>query len=138
MPGTVCVACKKPGGILMRVFEFRDKDEPLMGGGYKTVKEAVQKGGAVFVHGPTVPFGKFPEVPVVGGYALTPNIDAEFAVEYMRQNAESDLVRNRIIYAVDKPETATRLAKEQESIRSGLEPLDPNRLPRGIETAKVA
>eukprot|EP01037_Dinobryon_pediforme_P023421 gene23421-24867_t len=135
---TVTVACKIPNGLQLRVFKTEDVEEAVLGGGTRTVKRATQVGDIVKIHGPASPFGVAPKAPIAGGYALTHNVPAEFFAEWMKQNADSDLVRNGLIFASAKPDTTTGWAKERESVRSGLEPIDPTKLPKGIEPASKA
>ena len=135
---TVTVACKLPHGLFLRLFKMVEYSEPVMGGGSKIVPRAEQIGGAVTIHGYAAPFGKPPVAQVVGGYALTPNVDADFFAEWLKQNADHDVVKNNLIFANEKPESVHGKAKGRESIRNGLEPIDPNKLPKGIESAKAA
>lgn len=135
MANTVTVACKLPNGLILRVFQMVEHTEPVMGGGNKKVKVARQEGKSVTIRGCAVPFGATPSAPIIGGYALTSNVDADFFALWMKQNADSELVQNKLIFAHEKPDFAAGQANEQQEIRSGLEPIDPNRLPKGIEAA---
>lgn len=138
MTNTVTVACKLPSGIILRVFQMVEHSEPVMGGGSKKVKVAHQMGKSVRIRGFAVPFGATPAVPIVGGYGLTPNVDAEFFDLWLKQNADSEIVQNNLIFAHEKQADAAAQAAEQAEIRSGLEPIDPKRLPKGIEPADRA
>jgi hypothetical protein len=137
MPGTVSVACKVPSGLHLRLFSMEDFSEPVMGGGTRTVKRAVETGQRVTVKGFAHPIDKAPTAQIAGGYALTPNVDADFFAAWLAQNADSAIVKNKLIFAADKPTYAESKAREQEEIKSGLEPIDPNRMPKGLEKAKV-
>jgi hypothetical protein len=135
---TVTVACKLPHGLVLRLFAMEDHDEPVMGGGTKTVKRAIAIGDPVTIHGVATPFGQVPKAPIVGGFALTAGVDAEFFAAWLKQNAKSAVVRNGLIFGHEKPETAQKKAAEMADLRSGLEPLVPDkdpRIPRRIETA---
>lgn len=75
----------------------------------------------------TVPKG-FPKAPVMiddTPYALTPKVDAEFFAEWLKQNAETDLVRNKLIRAHHSLDHLEGEALETKKVRSGLEPVDP-------------
>lgn len=133
MASTVSVACKLPNGLFLRLFEMVEYDEPVMGGGTKTAKRAVQKGGTVRLNGNAVPFGKMVSYPIIAGYAMT-TVDADFWAEWLRQNADHDAVRNRLVFANEKPDVVNGRAKEHAELQSGLQPLEPDtdkRRPRG-------
>ena len=143
MAEMVTVACKIPTGLILRNFEMVEHSEPVMGGGTKATKGARQIGGSVKIHGCSAPFGQLPAVPLAGGYALTPNIDKQFIDEWMKQNAESDIVKNKLIFTHDKAEFVHKRAQDNASLNSGLQPLVPDadaRIPRSIKTGdkKVA
>lgn len=148
---TVTVALKMPHGLILRLFRMEDHDEQVMGGGTKTVqkavlddRESVRLNGtskkwdqpyAIDAHGNPVL--------LMGGYALTSGVDAQFFDEWMRQNAKSDLVRNNLIFAAGRTNETRDMAKEFASTRSGLEPLSPGdrndkRVPGRIAPAGTA
>lgn len=138
MADTVTVACKMPNGLILRAFEMVERDEPVMGGGYKTVKYASQRGEAVTINGPAAPFGAPPKVTTAGGYALTSNVDASFWDAWLAQNAELDAVRNGLIFAMPRQDSAGKEAENRAKIKSGLEALDPEKPMRGIQKADKA
>ncbi|MDB5448416.1 MAG: hypothetical protein JWQ97_3733 [Phenylobacterium sp.] len=121
MGETVTVACKLPNGLILRVFDMVEHDEPVMGGGFRSVSRAHQTGTDVVIKGAAAPFGM--EKPLVGGYALTSNVDADFFTRWLEQNAESDMVRNRMVFAHGRADHVRGQAREQDEITSGLEPL---------------
>ena len=135
MAGTVPVACKAPHGYRLQLHDMVDHDEPVMGGGFRQVKRAVQIGERVRINGAAHPVDKAPLHQLIGGTALTHGVDADWWASWLKQNADTDMVKNRVIYAADKPSYVEGKAKELIKDRSGLEPIDPNRLPRGIEKA---
>ena len=130
---TVTVACKVPNGLILRLFNMAEHDEPVMGGGTKTVKKAVQTGEQVTVAGPATPFGVAPRYPIIGGYAMTPNVDADFFTAWLKQNADHDVVKKKLIFASEKVDSVAAKANDHESVLSGLQPLVPDddkRIPR--------
>ncbi|WP_199085954.1 hypothetical protein [Bosea sp. ASV33] len=142
----VTVACKIPNGLHLRVFKMADTAEPVMGGGQRTVKRAQQDGETIFVRGPAVPFGQA-LINGVAGYALTSGVPAEFWAAWKEQNKDHDAVKNGLIFGSPKTDEVHGVAKECESVRSGLEPLMPKDDPRaprkqphlsGIEVAEKA
>lgn len=137
MTETVSVACKLPNGLILRVFDYVDIDVPVLGGGGKKSKErrAVQKGEPVTVYGPATPFGQQPKTLVVGGYAITSGINAEFFQKWLEQNADLEAVKAGLIFAHTSADSARDQAKDGKDIKSGLEPLMPDkdeRNPRSI------
>lgn len=143
--GTVTIACKLPNGLIMRLFEMQDTEELVMGGGVRSVKKAfLADHPPVKLNGCAAPFGS--PILLVGGYALTRNVDVQFYAEWLRQNWDSDLIKNRIIFAQEKEDSLVGQATEQEEILSGLQPLrrseeggdmrDPNRAK--VKTAEAA
>ncbi|TXH35298.1 MAG: hypothetical protein E6Q98_16025 [Rhodospirillaceae bacterium] len=131
---TVTVACKIPNGLILRVFDMVDHDVPVMGGGTKTTKKAVQRGGMVKVNGPATPFGQAPRSQIVGGYALTHNVPAEFFKDWLKQNAEHDAVKNGLIFGHEKFDAVHGRAEDGKKVVSGMHPLIPDkdpRIPRG-------
>lgn len=143
--GTVTVACKLPNGLQMRLFDMKPTEELVMGGGVRTVHKAfLADHDPVEIKGAAAPFGT--PILLIGGYALTPNVDVQFYAEWLRQNSDSDLVRNRIIFAQDTRDRVEGQANDQAEILSGLQPLqrsedggdlrDPNR--KKVQTAELA
>lgn len=131
-PNTVSVACKFPVGLRLRVWEYAEQHVDVMGGGQRTIQVPRPHSkfpDEVIVKGPAVPFGQFPTVPIVGGYAITHGINAEFFELWLFQHKDTDLVKNRIVFSSDKLAAATdhvvKEAIELASIRTGLEKLDP-------------
>ena len=81
-------------------------------------------GAPVKINGPAVPFGQTASFVIAGGYAMTPNVPADVAETWMFQNKDSDLVKGNIVFIAKKPAAAEKQAKEQSSVKSGLERLD--------------
>ena len=122
--GTVCVACKLPAGIIMRVFKQEKYNVPVLGGGTREEMRAIPVGDQIKINGNEVPFGKAPPFVIAGGYALTPNVPADIALTWIEQNKGSDLVKNNLIFIHEKTEYAEKRAKELKATKSGLERLD--------------
>ena len=131
MPGTVVVACKHPPGMVLWLEDKIEVTYDVLGGGKKTVEEYRRRPGSkvVYINGPAVPFGKAPKQPIEGGYALTFNVDADFFNEWIKQKKDAEYVVNRIIFAFAKEGDTVGEARKMETIRTGLEPIDPNAPP---------
>lgn len=119
MPGTLSVACKLPNGLQM--------DLKMPDGSTKTV---ILAGSAV----------KWGAAPVDGGtgYAITTNVDADFYEEWMKRNASLKLVRENFIFALPKAGEVRAKSHELSGLKTGMEPLDPEKPAPGIEPIKVA
>lgn len=128
--GLVTVACKMPRGIVLHIDEMIDGTEPVLGGGTRKIKQARQKGPTYTLNGPAHAIDKAPTCLIVGGYALTPGIPREFWEEWMRQNKDSPMVQNRVIFAYESRDHVEGQAREQAEVRSGLEPIVPDSDPR--------
>lgn len=128
----VTVALKHPNGIILRLFEMVETQEPVMGGGFRTFKLARQKGPQVRINGNAHPQDKAPLQPLAGntGFALTYGIDKAFWDEWLAQNKDTDLVKNGLIFAHEKESNTTAQAKAHASLKSGLERMDPDNLPK--------
>jgi len=134
----VVVACKLPNGLVLHLDEMIEKTFPTPTGGTFTVKEAVRRPETVRVYGNAVPHGTIPDYLIVGGYALTPDVDKDFFDAWLAQNKSTMVVSNGLIFAYERSGDAADVAREKRSIRSGLEPLTPDsdpRTPRQIKTA---
>lgn len=135
----VTVCCKLPNGLLLRNFTMVDRPEPVLGGGTRMAKIASQIGETVRINGTRVPFGETPSFIIAGGYALTPNVSAEFFARWLKDNHDHDAVVNRLIFAEERSDDAQAHARELKATRSGLEPINPNpkakdpRMPKKIE-----
>jgi hypothetical protein len=133
MPGTVTVACKIPNGLILQTFIMEDHDEPLFGGGIRTVKRAVKTPHPpVKVNGPARFAGRDLPHDIKGGCGLTYGVDADFFAEWVRQNKDEPYVRNGLIFAQPSGKSAEidSQIKDHLKRRSGLETLDPSNLPQ--------
>jgi len=136
--GVVTVATKLPTGLLMRVFDMVEENEPTREG-YKIVPRAYPRSETYTVHGVAVPYGQVPKCTIIGGYALTKNIPAWFWNMWLEQNHDSPLVKNKLIFAYDNTQRVEDIAKEHRNVRSGMEPLtlDDARFPRSVKGTNV-
>jgi hypothetical protein len=140
---TVTVACKLPHGLALRVFDTVDVDEPILGGGVRRSKIAQERPERFVVNGFAHPQNRNPRCEIFGamqmpngslngGYALTPGVPKDLWEMWLAQNAKSLLVKNGLIFAVPKVEDARVEADKRKTIKSNLERLDPDNLPKGV------
>lgn len=124
---TVVVASKLPFDLVIRICDFTTKLEPVVGGGSREVRVAVPRAESVTIRGNAVPVGVAPTVQMEGGYALTQGVPAAFFAEWLEQNKNTDLVKNKVIFAHGKMTNAVAEAKEHAELKTGLERLDPDK-----------
>lgn len=134
---TVTVASKMPFDFILRIYDFAKRYEPVMGGGTREVKIAERRRGSkeFIVQGNSWPQNKGPHQKLEFGFAITSGIPKAFWEEWLEQNKDADYIMNGMLFAFGESASAVAKAREMEKEKSGLERLDPNKLPKGIETA---
>lgn len=132
---TVTIACKLPHGIVLRAFHMAEVSEPVMGGGSREVKKAQQIPGEFTVLGVSFPQNGAPRGRMEFGFALTMGCPRELWERWLKDNKDTPMVKNGLIFAHGSEKSAVSEAREKEAQRSGFERLDPNKLPKGIEKA---
>jgi hypothetical protein len=143
---TVTVACKLPSGVLLRCHQMEKIAEPQQGGGYRDImrsrpipdKQFAIRGpwsgsaGQAYNKGNPAVAELLP-----GGYALTHGVPKEIWDHWLSENKNTPLVRNRIIFAYPAVATVTEEAHKLRAVKTGLEPLDPDkpaeRMPGGVD-----
>jgi len=134
--GTVVVACKLPQGVILQLCQAEKTHEPVMGGGQRDVMVYRKVGKKYTIRGTSVAFGQIPQFLLVGRYALTSGIPEDFWEQWREQNKDSDIVERELIFAHRSMEDVEAHCRSNESLLTGLEPLDTSRLPRGIQPAE--
>lgn len=129
IPTFVTVACKLPHGLVLQLARPEVVSEPVMGGGSRQSKQFRQFGEQITVHGVSHPQNAAPKAMIVGGYALTNEVSGQFWFEWLAQNKEHAAVKNHLLFAYEKEADAKDDAKDHAKVRSGLERLDPKKLP---------
>lgn len=134
---TVTVGCKVQNGLRMRIGEFEEETK-IIGGATRTykiwrpfAKTYVAKGPRRLMEVDTLP------PPTVNGYVLTSGIPADFMDIFMRDNAEADYVKNRMLIVISRQgeEEVQAATREGRDLRTGMEPLaqnDDTRVPRKV------
>jgi hypothetical protein len=129
MAGTLTVACKLPCGYVMEVWGMEERQEEILGGGFRVVKRAVSLGKRVKINGAARKIGQDSPHEIRYGVGLTHGVDADFFAAWLDQHKDDDLVKNGIIFAAAKSIDVEAQAKDRSPQRSGLEAVDPNNLP---------
>lgn len=128
---TVTVACKLPHGLILRLFQPIAAFEPLPGGGVKEITkfEPMHEKGTVLIKGYLEKHTPDQPLAAQGSkYALTHGVDKAFFDEWMKQNAQHDAVKNKLIFGSEKPDELKGKIAENAKQRSGLEPIDMTKL----------
>lgn len=131
---TVTVACKLPHGIVLRAFVMREQSETTPQGS-REVKVAEQIPGEFTVLGNSYPEGMAPRARMEGTFALTPGCPKELWERWLKDNKNSPMVVNGLIFAHGTERSAIAESREKDGERSGFERLDPTKLPKGIKKA---
>jgi hypothetical protein len=135
----VTVACKLPAGLVIRAHKLCRESEAVMGGGtrdYDVYRWSGEEKDEAHIFGNATPFGKAPKCLIIGGYALTPNVDKDIWDNWFEANRNGAMVKNGLIFAYEKPDHAQAEALNRENVLSGMEPIDPDnpgKKVRGIE-----
>ena len=120
---TVFVACNMPHGLTLRA--FRNIEVPRAEQGRVILEKVAQQIGEAFtVKGNAAAFGQPFRAPIVGGFAITTGCPEDLWKSWFRDNENSDMVKNGLIFADEKRERVEARARENKKQRSGLERID--------------
>ena len=139
---TVTVGLKSPNGIILRLFKPEKQMENTPAGPRAFQMDVPDlKAGTIELKGyGGAAFGVKQDHRIIGQYALTPNVDAAFMREWLKQNEEHELVVNKLIFIQADESDAVAQGTEQRGVWDGLHPLrmhsakkDP-RVPKRVRT----
>lgn len=132
---TVTVASKMPMDFTLKLYDFIERHEPVMGGGVRTYKIAEHRRNtkSFVIQGNSWAQNKGPHQELQFGFAITRDIPKAFWDEWVEQNKEADYIVSGMIFAFGDVASTKAKAREMEEERSGLERLDPKKLPKRIE-----
>lgn len=128
--GTVTVACKYPPGLILRMMKQVDKREtsPMGTREFKQWEPAPEIEPIVIAGPGGVPFGLGVRLggPIItaDGFALTSGVPKDFWDEWARQNEDSELIKNKLLFA--RATDVESVARENGKAVTGLEPTDPD------------
>lgn len=132
-PGTVTVACKIPNGLILQNTVFESQNEPVMGGGHRDVKIGRKMGPRHVLKGPALAVGVVQTAAMgAGGFVLNFGVPKDLWDEWVRQNHDNDALNAGLIYGHESIDHVTAHCREHEHVMSGLEPLNPAKLPREV------
>jgi hypothetical protein len=124
---TVVVCSKLPQDLELQLTTFREVRIPGRNGDV-IERQGFKAGKTYFIHGTAYPAGQapkgYPRRPHdADGYALTYGIPADFWNDWEEMNRETDMVRNRVVFAMPDVDAACAMAAENVDVNSGLDPL---------------
>lgn len=136
MAETVTIACKAPHGLILRLHDMVDFDEPVASGGYRTVKRAQVREERMIIKGYLEKYNTaLPPAARGSSYAYTENVPKDFWEAWVKQNKDHAMLQNNLLFAVPKAGD-TGKARELADTKSGLEPIDPSRIKGRVQTYK--
>ncbi len=129
---TVTVACKLPHGLIMQLQERATQVQPVMGGGLRETEMWVPSNthAPIPLYGNAHPENKAPTADLASGFALTYDVPKDFWDQWVEQNKTLPAVKNGLIFAQPNARRAKDEAKDKVSLKTGLERIDPNNLPK--------
>lgn len=125
------VACKLPNGIVLQNCVMEDVNEPVMGGGFKIIKQARRLPETHVLAGARVPAGRIAagDAPLlIGGYAITTGIPKDFWERWVAANGDSDIVQGGFVFAFEREADLRARAKDGADLETGLEPIRPTQV----------
>lgn len=132
---TVTVACKLPHGFVLQLDDSRKETLPQGGKEidvYFPIGEQTMITGSNYSHiNANLPKGARP-VRGVAGHGLT-EVDADLWEKWAKQKADWAPLRKGWVFVQPTQDKAEGQAREQRDLKTGLEPLDPNKPAPGIE-----
>ncbi len=114
---TVTVACKLVHGLIAQLYKFVDTP---------TGRMAQADGKPVTLKGGNDKYA-------VAGWGITENVDRSFMEQWLKDNMDMTAVKDGFIIVRDNREKAVGEAEDKADKKTGLEPLDPDAPPAGIE-----
>jgi hypothetical protein len=151
---TVTVACSLPTGHILQIYDIEESEQVLPNG--RTFKENIAtvnlEHGQWHLNGAALDYGALaggnvPDYRVIKGsapgtgYGLTMGVPRDFWEAWLKQNATSPLVKNRLIFAASTEDAAVGEARDYKDLRSGLQGLDQKgdyRVPSGRNIRKYS
>lgn len=110
-PEFVTVALNHPFGLKFRVLDKYGVEHVIEIAGNATGLKGLEKG----------------VLPGAGAYGITPGVPAELWDAVKAKYQHMAVFRNGLIFATGDTRSAKKEAKNRESIRSGFEPVEPDR-----------
>lgn len=103
-----------------------------------TVGCKLPNGLVVEIEGYTVTLNGANSSNVIGGYGLTEGVDKTAFDKWLKAHANQPYVKNELVFAQAKTNSAQDKAQENASVKTGLEGLPQDKPAPGIEVDKEA
>ena len=87
------------------------------------------------LNGVTVVLNGSNSTEIIGGFGITENVDKDFMDAWIKQHKDSSLVSTGCVFIQEVAKNAKAQAKDNADLKSGFEPINPDKLPPGIEAA---
>jgi hypothetical protein len=118
---TVVVGCRLLHGIGLQLFQLSETDD----------KQPIRKpvGEKVWLNGAN-------KSGLINGVGLT-EVDASFWEAWVKDNADFAPFKNGHIFVQSTKERALSAADERKTLKTGVEPIDPNNPGERLKTAKI-
>lgn len=117
MGATVSVACKLPHGLHIQLRKTTTKRDGEVSEGF----------------GPVVTLKGANDRDAVAGHGITHGVDKELFEAWLKQEAEQPFIKNKLVFAQERENSAVAQAKEQEKNITGFEGIDPAKPGEGIK-----
>lgn len=121
---TVVVVCKMPRGLYLDIHQPVQQDQRVSGGGIEKRTIHMRMPERVRLKPAVLPFGAIPNYPIVEGFSLTRDVDADFWRKYSEQNKGLQMIVEGLLRGFDNEADATAYCREFAKLQHGLEPLD--------------
>ena len=135
---TVTVACKLPAGLILQTHTFHKEMQEMIGGRSREISVAQPDEQSFTLNGWARKKGEDRPYLIIGGYAITEGVPKDLWDKWLDEYKDTKFVTEHLIYAMPTTHGATDRALEQKSVKSGLEPIDPNNMPPGFRPIKKA
>lgn len=123
--GTVYVGCRLPHGLLLQLTKAYEQKENVLGGGVRTFTIHRRVGEKIKLNGIALGKGERPRFTLANGAAIT-KVPADFWAQWLEQNADSDVVKNQLVFAQSSEDSTRANARELKKEKTGFEPINPS------------
>lgn len=121
---SVVVVCKMPRGLYLDLHQPVQQDQRIMGGGVEKRTINMRMPERVRLKPAVLPFGAIPNYPIVEGFSLTRDVDANFWRKYSEQNKGLQMITEGLLRGFDTEADAIAYCREYAALKHGIEPLD--------------
>lgn len=121
---TVVVVCKMPRGLYLDIHQPVPQDVRVSGGGIEKRTIHMRMPERVRLKPAVLPYGTIPNYPIVEGFSLTRDVDADFWRKYSEQNTGLQMITEGLLRGFDNEADATAYCREYAALKHGIEPLN--------------